>query len=98
MNPWNPITDPRTLRILGKLGEELGECSAATSRCIIQGLDECEPTTGKVNRRWLEEEIADVKANLIFAIAELGLDELHINRRADRKLANLVEWHGMVEA
>ena len=98
MNPWYPITDPRILRILGKLGEELGECSAAAARCVIQGLDECEPTTGKVNRQWLEEELADVKANLLFAIEELGLDALHINRRADRKLANLVEWHAMVEA
>lgn len=50
-NPWHPISDPVDLKHLGKLSEELGECSAAVARCIIQGIDECEPVTGKINRQ-----------------------------------------------
>lgn len=62
MNPWVPITDIASLKRLSKLIEELGECSAAAARCIAQGVDGKEPVTGKVNRLWLTEEIADVLA------------------------------------
>ena len=47
-NPWHPITDKVDLKYLGKLGEELNECGSAVSRCIIQGVDEREPVTGKL--------------------------------------------------
>jgi hypothetical protein len=63
LNPWRPMTRPIDLKHLGKLGEESNELGAAISRCIIQGIDEREPVTGKPNRQWLAEEIADVLAN-----------------------------------
>ena len=35
-SPWVPEADPKSLKALGKLGEELNECGAAVARCIIQ--------------------------------------------------------------
>jgi hypothetical protein len=101
-NPWHPIDDKVDLKHLGKLGEELSELAAASSkcatavcRCIIQGVDEAEPVTGKVNREWLEDEIADVQANMDLVIARLGLDEERMSERAGRKKKHLQQWHGL---
>lgn len=94
-NPWHPITDTVDLKHLGKLGEEAGELGSAVSRCVIQGLDEAEPVTGKVNRQWLEDEIADVRAGSELAIERFGLDEDRIRARAERKKAHLRQWHAL---
>lgn len=93
MNPWHPITDPVDLKHLGKLGEELGECQAAVSRCIIQGLLSTEPVTGKLNKEWLEEELADVLANAQLVIARFKLNEPHIHSRSQIKKERLRVWH-----
>ena len=98
MNPWMPMTSAIDLKVMGKLNEELGECSAAASRCIIQGVMEHEPVTGKPNVQWLSEEIADVQANIELAIERFGLDVAAINDRKERKKAQLREWHGMLPA
>lgn len=95
LNPWHPITSPVDLKHLGKLGEELGECSAAVARCVIQGIDEAEPTTGKINREWLEDELADVAANALLVIERFGLDQQRMQERAERKAAQLRTWHDM---
>ncbi len=95
MNPWHPMTDPVDLKHLGKLGEELNECGAAVSRCIIQGIDEAEPVTGKINRQWLEEEIADVYANLLLVEQRFGLDTSAMSARTARKVDGLREWHAL---
>jgi NTP pyrophosphatase (non-canonical NTP hydrolase) len=93
-NPWwHPITDAVDLKHLGKLGEECGELSSAIARCIIQGIDEAEPVTGKVNREWLEDEIADVLANIRLVSERFKLDESRMARRADRKQQHLRQWH-----
>lgn len=94
-NPWHPMADSVDLKHLGKLGEELGECSAAVSRCLIQGIDKAEPVTGKPNREWLEDEIADVAANMELVAARFGLDKERIAERAQRKVAQLRTWHDM---
>lgn len=93
LNPWHPMFDPVDLKTLGKLLEELGECSAATARCLIQGIDEAEPTTGKVNRNWLEDEIADVIANLSLVVERFKLDHERMHVRTDRKIEHLRAWH-----
>lgn len=90
-NPWHPITDAVALKHLGKLAEECGELVAAISRCIIQGVDECEPTTGKVNRDWLEDEIADVTANIELVVEHFVLNKQP--RRIARKKNHLRQWH-----
>jgi NTP pyrophosphatase (non-canonical NTP hydrolase) len=95
LNPWEPTTSKIDLKILGKLGEELGELSAAVSRCIIQGIDEAEPTTGKINRQWLEEEIADVHAGLVIILEHYKLNNLFILNRSVQKINTLRAWHKM---
>lgn len=95
LNPWHPIDNKIDLKHLGKLGEEVNELGAAVSRCIIQGIDECEPVTGKSNREWLEDEIADVRANSELNIERFGLDEKRIAERAARKKEHLRAWHSM---
>lgn len=92
-NPWHPITDAVDLKHLGKLAEECGELVAAVSRCIIQGVDEAEPVTGKVNRQWLEDEIADVLANIALVEKRFGLDSSRMADRAERKMNHLRKWH-----
>lgn len=94
-NPWHPITDSVDLKHLGKLGEECGELGSAISRCIIQGVDECEPVTGKPNREWLEDEIADVLANIALVERRFNLDTTRMAARAERKMAHLRQWHSL---
>lgn len=88
-NPWHPITDPLDLKYLGKLCEEAGELASAVSRCIIQGIDECEPSTGKPNREWLEDEVADVQANIDLVVERFGLDEERMAARIEKKKVHL---------
>lgn len=94
-NPWHPITDPVDLKHLGKLLEELGEATSAVSRCVIQGIDECEPSTGKPNRQWLQDELADVLANIRLVVERFGLNETDMKARAFKKIQHLSQWHKM---
>lgn len=97
LNPWRPMTNVLNLKHLGKLLEELGEATSAASRCIIQGIDEREPITDKSNREWLEDELADVLANIELVTAHFGLDEKRMVKRAIRKMEHLRGWHSMLE-
>lgn len=92
-NPWHPIDNKVDLKHLGKLAEECGELSSAVARCIIQGIYECEPVTGKINIAWLEDEIADVKANIALVERRFDLNLSRINERAERKKRHLRQWH-----
>lgn len=94
-SPWHPITDTVDLKHLGKLGEELGEATAAVSRCIIQGVDEEDPVTGRLNREWLEDELADVIANINLVALRFELDEDRMNERAAVKAIHLKKWHDL---
>lgn len=96
MNPWTPIKEALPLKQLGKLGEESGELSSAVSRCIIQGVDELEPVTGKSNRLWLMEEIADVLASIDRVVVGQQLDTEFILNRAAMKRERLILWEGML--
>lgn len=95
---WQPITDKHTLAVLGKLGEEVNELGSAISRCIIQGLDEAEPVTHKINRVWLEQELADVMAMTTIAINRFGLDTTAIMDRRRRKIAYKEPWFDALSA
>lgn len=95
LNPWHPIQDPVTLKHLGKLLEELGELTSAVSRCLIQGIDETEPVTGKLNRHWLEDEAADVIAGIRLLTEHAKLNEVGMVERALKKMHRLREWHKM---
>lgn len=93
VSPWVPMTDPIDLKCTGKFLEELGECTAAVARCQIQGINECEPVTGKLNKQWLEEEIADVIANINICVTRFDLNISAIDERVDRKYKLLQQWH-----
>lgn len=95
LNPWNPITDPVTLKHIGKLQEELGELQAALARVLIQGIDEVEPVTKKSNRLWLTEEMGDVHAGLKLLVEHFDLDYEAMFTRAEIKSKRLREWHAM---
>lgn len=94
-NPWTPMSRPIDLKHLGKLAEELNEAGAAVARCLIQGIDEREPVSGKLNREWLEDELADVMANMVLVRRHFDLDGARMNERADRKIEALRAWHEM---
>jgi NTP pyrophosphatase (non-canonical NTP hydrolase) len=94
-SPWVPMSAPIDLMVMGKLAEELSECASAAARCIIQGIDECEPSTGEVNKHWLEKEIADVLANVELACERFGLDHDFIAERNAFKKVYLRKWHSM---
>lgn len=96
LNPWQPERDAVALAVLGKFSEELGEAVAIVSRCIIQGIGESEPVTGKPNADALENEIGDVLAGCAIVIAHFGLRQATIDRRIDRKTAHLKAWHRMI--
>jgi hypothetical protein len=91
--PWHPITDARDLKTLGKLGEECGELSSVIARCIIQGVNEIHPVTNYQNRCWLEDEIADVEANIKLVKERFRLDCDRIKLRAEIKCVQLDLWH-----
>lgn len=91
---WFPITDPLHIGMLGKLAEETGELSAAIARCLIQGMNGAEPTTFKINRQWLQEEISDVIAMMAFVRNEFNLDEVEISKRVHRKIEFKTPWFG----
>ena len=94
---WIPMTNLVDLAHLGKLGEECGELIAIVSRCIIQGIDECDPETGVPNRVSLMKEIADVKAMSELAEERFNLDKVEIEARKERKKAMKRDWHKMIE-
>lgn len=96
ISPWYPMSRPIDLKHLGKLLEELGELQAATARCLIQGIDEYVPQTGKPNQQWLEEEIADVLAGIDLVTEHFSLNCVAIARRLERKKAGLRVWHKML--
>ena len=97
VHPWVPTTKLIDLKHLGKLQEELGELQSAVARCIIQGINECDPETTKLNRGWLEEEIGDVLANIELVMGHFVLDRAFIEGRAEVKRTRLRVWHGMLE-
>lgn len=83
------------LRRMGKLIEELGELSNVAARCIIQGIDEVDPGTGKANRLRLEHEIADVMAQCSVTMNTLQLNVSSINARTLDKIGQMAEWELM---
>lgn len=97
LNPWHPMSRPIDLKHLGKLAEELNEAGSAVARCIIQGIDESEPVTHKPNKVWLEDELADVLANIELVTKHFGLDRDRMAARAERKKEHLLGWHSMLD-
>lgn len=96
-SPWKPEGSPRRIATMGKAIEELTECAQAAARCLIQGIDECEPVTGKRNRDWLEQEVADAFAALTVMMDVLSLDGDRIEARLRKKYQYLSQWQNAVD-
>lgn len=93
---WVPETDPVRCALLLKFSEEAGELVAAISRCLMQGIDEREPVTGKLNREWLEDEMADVLGLLELTTQVEFLNRSRIAERAQKKRAMKLDWLKML--
>lgn len=96
ISPWHPETEPLRIAVLGKMGEEAGELSSRACRCIIQGLDELDPDTGRTNRAELAREIADVEACIQSIKRELNVD--YEDRRVNDKRNGFKRWFDMLRA
>ena len=96
-SPWQPENDKLHLAVVGKLGEEASELSSACHRCSIQGVDGKHPVTGKSNREWLQDEIADVLAGCAIAIEHFNLDLTEIMERREMKRKHKKAWHGLIQ-
>lgn len=93
---WKPEPDILIHQALGKACEEASELSNILARCLIQGLDQREPVSGKPNRKALSDEIADLDAAIQW-LRELIGDE-YDEERADRKLRGFRQWQLLLEA
>ena len=91
-SPWKPISDDLQQKVLGKLLEELGEATAVAARCTIQGLDGISPDTGKVNRVWLQEELADVESKIQACLVYFDLAYPAFWARVQKKTAFHKPW------
>lgn len=90
--PWKPITNPVDLAILGKLQEELGELQSIVARIIIQGMNEVDPDTNIINRKQMEDEIADVYALCKIVTGVYFLNNLAMNIRTKEKMIHIRNW------
>lgn len=97
--PYSPLQNVPDRLV--RFGMQLGNAGAAVSRCIIQGIDEREPVTGKLNRQWLEETLGELLAAMPRLLAHLDRNDVtalaRMARRRNRKTAHLQQWHGMLE-
>ena len=98
ITPWHVETNAALLRRFGKLGEELGELQAVVCRCIIQGLEETDPSSGKTNRQRLTEELADVEAQMECTRVALGLDKNEIYKRVLKKIEGMIDWENSMDS
>lgn len=97
LTKWHHTTNSTEIRRFGKLLEECGELVNVAARCIIQGIDEIDPGTGRVNRARLEDELADVSAQVVATVDMLDLDFEQIQARAFTKLDLMREWEAMYD-
>lgn len=97
MSKWVPTTNLLMLRRMGKLSEELGELQAVAARCIIQGIDEVDPGTGRVNSNRLADELADVYAQIECTMEALKLHKGNFARRVTIKKGQMREWEEMFD-
>lgn len=92
---WLPEQDRHRLAVLGKLAEECNELGARAVRCIIHGIDEIDPKSGRSNREELERETADVLACIEQAGKRVGLKGLR--DRVEEKFDGFDHWHDLID-
>lgn len=92
MNKWEPESNPKILRRVGKTGEECSELLKVINRIVIQGYDGIDPDTAEHNSAALTKEIADVYAQLDETVENLNLDAEFIATRRAEKRSQMQEW------
>jgi NTP pyrophosphatase (non-canonical NTP hydrolase) len=93
---WHVETDPFRKRKLGKALEELSELSNVLARCLIQGVDEIDPSSKEVNRSRMQKEVADVLAQMGCLIAAFDLNMEEILERVQDKKASMDKWEELL--
>lgn len=96
ISAWHVETDKLRLRKLGKALEELSELSNVLARCIIQGVDEIDPSSGKVNRKRMQDEVADVFTQLAGLIDTFELDHAELIARSKYKKDSMDTWERLI--
>lgn len=96
ISPWMPEQDQLRLAALGKLAEECNELAGRAVRCIIQGINETDPDSGRTNHSELEREIADVQACIIIATALLKA--VPNEGRRNTKVGGFLRWHDLIRS
>jgi hypothetical protein len=64
VSSWVPTVDRVELALLGKLLEETAELGKIAARCIMQGLGDRDPETGRLNCLVLSDELSDMQARI----------------------------------
>lgn len=94
---WHVETDKFRIRRLGKALEELGELASVLARCIIQGVDEVDPSSGEVNRMRMQKEGADVYTQLAHLVDAFDLDQSDMLTRIRYKTDSMATWERLLE-
>ncbi len=89
---WHCEKNEYYLRRFGKALEENNELGAVLARCIIQGIDEIDPSSGKTNRQRMQEEVADVYTQLTLLEQTFNLNGFAISERIQDKMASMHKW------
>lgn len=92
MQKWVSESDPHKVRRLGKSLEELGELVAVLARCLIQGADEVDPSSGVRNVLRMQNEIADVTTQLRLTAHAYALDQPAMMCRINEKMIQMEMW------
>lgn len=95
---WMPERDVVLHQALGKLAEECNELAKIATRCMIQGFAESDPSTEKLNRTQLMEEVADVRATMRWLFDVLDDPFKGESPREARKFDGFKNWQAMIEA
>lgn len=94
---WHVETDKFRIRRLGKALEEMGELVSVLARCIIQGVDEVDPSSGEVNRMRMQKEGADVYTQLAHLVDAFDLNQSDMLTRIGYKTDSMAEWERLLQ-
>lgn len=94
---WHVETDPFRKRRLGKALEELSELSNVLARCLIQGVDEIDPSSEEVNRIRMQKEVADVYTQLAHLVVAFDLDQNDMMARIKYKTESMATWERLLQ-
>lgn len=84
----NPSRHASLLQILGAL-------QAVAARCVIQGIDEVDPSGGETNRVRFTDAAAETLIQINLSISYFDLDNNGIRLRVTEKKRQMAEWEAL---